>query len=183
MIGIISFFVLIVWICLAGWLTAVINKRITKRLPPGSELRPLIGIALFPLVLMLPVIDEAIGMWQFKRLCQENATVYIAPDAKGRTVYSAGMQDVAVPYTWILPIRMQRWRYVDATTGEIIVSYNQLYASPGWIFRTFFRGFAREPLLFKGFYQPPNILMGKTMFKELGINYIEPPKPKNGGSQ
>lgn len=49
----------------------------------------------------LPFIDELIGKWQFERLCQENSTIYIAPDAKGRTVYLAsGTPEEAVKGTW-----------------------------------------------------------------------------------
>jgi len=176
MIGLYFFFLLIVWICLAGWL----STRITRKLP-DSPRRYFIRLVLFAVLLPLPLIDEIIGKWQFERLCQENSTVYIAPDAKGRTVYLADMlSDEVVKGAW-LPIRMQKWRNVDATTGEIIVSFNSLHARGGWFSRTFFGGWV--PVTFKGSYYPPNAPRAATMFNELGINYIEPPKPKNGGSQ
>jgi len=176
MIGLYFFFLLIVWICLAGWL----STRITRKLP-DSPRRYFIRLVLFAVLLPLPLIDEIIGKWQFERLCQENSTVYIAPDAKGRTVYLADMLSDEVVKGALVPIRTQKWQHVDATTGEIIVSYNNLQARGGWFIRTFFGGLATRPLLFKGSFQPPNLYAD---LKKIGINCcIDRPKFNNGGSQ
>lgn len=134
MIGIYLLFLLGVWTAFVAWLSVKITKRL-----PESKWRPLIGIALFIMLLPLLLIDEMVGKRQFERLCRENSTIYIAPDAKGRTVYLAETPDKVAKGTWVR-IVLHPWRYVDATTGETIVSYNSFQAGGGWFMRRFFAG-------------------------------------------
>ena len=172
MIGLYLLFLLGIWTVLVAWLSVKIAKRL-----PVPKWRPLVGIGLFIILLPMVLIDELIGKWQFEQLCQENSTIYIAPDAKGRTVvYQANPPDDVVQGTWVR-IRIQKRRYVDATTGETIVSYKNVKARGGWFMRSFFWG---DPIIFKGYCQPSNPPVNVEMFKNLGINYIEPPERNNG---
>lgn len=176
MIGFYFFFLLGVWTVLIAWLSVVITKRL-----PDSKWRSIIGMVLFALLLPMVLIDEMVGKLQFEKLCQENSTIYIAPDAKGRTVYLANIPEEYVGGTWVR-IWEQKWRYIDATTGETIVSYNTLAAGGGWFVRTFY--YEHEgPFLFRGAYSPPNRPVNVEMFQKLGINRIDRPKHNFGESK
>lgn len=166
MIGLYFFFLIALWIGLVFLVSVVITKRL-----PASKWRPLVGIVLFTLLLPMVFIDELIGKWQFERLCQENSTIYIAPDAKGRTVYRADMPDEAVKGTWV-HIWMQPWQFVDVMTGEILVSYKFVKAGGGWFMHKFFGG---DPLIFRGSCIPSKLIDSDSdkLFKEYNIERIE----------
>jgi hypothetical protein len=175
MIGLYFFFLIALWIGLVFLVSVVITKRL-----PASKWRPLVGIVLFTLLLPMVFIDELIGKWQFERLCQENSTIYIAPDAKGRTVYLAsGTPEESVKGTWGVPIWIRQWRHVDTTTGETIVSYNSLRARGGWFMHCFF---SAGPIIFQENYRPANL--NAEMFKKIGVNCcVDSPKQKQGESK
>nr|WP_321467021.1 hypothetical protein [uncultured Desulfobulbus sp.] len=89
--------------------------------------------------------------------------------------------DEYVKGTWVR-IWKQKWRYIDATTGETIVSYNTLGAVGGWFVRTFYN--EREaPLIFQGYYVPPNRPVNVEMFQKIAINRIDRPKQNFGESK
>ena len=163
MIGLYLLFLLGIWTVLVAWLSVKIAKRL-----PVPKWRPLVGIGLFIILLPMVLIDEMVGKRQFERLCQENSTIYIAPDAKGRTVYLADTPVEVAKGTWV-NIVLHPWRYVDAKTGETIVSYNILGAGGGWFMHHFYGG--GGPILFNGYCAPPKELSINT-FNTLGINYI-----------
>lgn len=176
MIGLYFLFLVALWIGFVLFLSIFITKRL-----PASKWRPLFGVCLFTILLPLLFIDELIGKWQFERLCQENSTIYIAPDAKGKTVYLAEPRREYIKGTWVR-IWKQEWRYVDATTGETIVNYNTLGAVGGWFVNTFYN--EREgPFLFRGSYAPPTRPVNVEMFQKLGINRIDRPKNNFGESK
>lgn len=176
MIGLYFLFLGALWVGIVFLVSVFITKKL-----PTSKWRPLFGVCLFAILLPLLFIDELIGKWQFERLCHENSTIYISPDAKGRTVYLANTSDEYVKGTWVR-IWKQQWQYVDATTGEVIVRYNTLGVVGGWFVRTFYN--EREaPFLFKGYYVPPNRPVNVEMFQKLGINRIDRPKPNFGESK
>ena len=167
MIGLAALGLVILWLVVA----AVIAWGVSRILPK-QWWRSLLAIALFVVLVPLPVIDEIIGGIQFKQLCKEHDEIHVDRlKAKGRTVYLADTPDEYL-HGVAVPVRVLRWRFVDATTGELIVSYDDLYAQDGWLVRFF--GFWNSPVLFHGFCAPggkavaPNTLLG-----ELGINRIE----------
>lgn len=82
MIGLYFFFLFGVWTVLIAGFSVLVTKML-----PKSTWRSLIGIVVFALLLPLVLIDEMVGKRQFEQLCQENSAIYVAPDAKGRTVY------------------------------------------------------------------------------------------------
>ncbi len=159
---------------------AVVSWLLSK-LFPVSTWRPAVGIVLFVVLTSSLFIDEVIGNWQFQRLCSKQ-TVYIAPDARGRTVYLADVPDKPLKSFWLRG-RIARWRYVDATTRKTIVSYNLLHWDGGWFMRAIKWNGGSSPLFYKGSCFPQNLPDRGDGFESLGINYIELPDPKNGGSQ
>jgi hypothetical protein len=146
--GLILFFVIGLWIALIVWLSKVIATRI-----PAARWRLPVGLLAFVVLVPLPVLDELVGGRQFERLCQENSTIQVnRATAVGRTVYLAKTPPFVINGTWV-EVVLKPVRFVDATTGETVVSYNTC--------------------------QPTGVPYSIETFKDFGINYIEPPITRN----
>lgn len=173
MIGLYTLVVAAAWIALAAAIAYALASRIrTNDLP----LRFVAGLFLFAMLLPLPLVDEIVGKGQFERLCKANATIQMdRATATGKTVYLAKTASVEIKDTWV-PVVMQRWRYVDASTGETVVSYNTLDAVGGRLVQMFGFSEGRTPLIFSNsFCGPKDRPAGFQGFEALGIKYIEPP--------
>ena len=163
----------------AIWLAVVIllSKIITQKLPIATWRIP-VAVVLFAALLPLPLIDEIVGGRQFEQLCKDNSTIQVnRVTAVGKTVYSVPQPRVETKGTWVRVV-LQPYRYVDATTGEAVVSYNELIAVGGWLTRSL--GLGGSPLTFRGNCVPANRPGSVQTFEAFGINYIEPPITKNG---
>ncbi len=170
--GLILFLVIGLWIVLVAWLSKVVASRI-----PAAQWRLPVGLLAFVVLLPLPVLDELVGGRQFERLCQENSTIQVnRATAVGRTVYLAKTPPVVINGTWI-EVVLKPVRFVDATTGETVVSYNELTAKGGRFLNI---TESHVPLTFKGTCVPANRPGSIETFKEFGIKYIEPPEKANG---
>lgn len=175
MTGLLLLFVGGLWLALAVWL----SKIITSKLPPDTW-RVLVAVAIFAALLPLPVLDEIVGSRQFEQLCTENAKVQVErATAVGRTVYFVPLPQVEVKGTWVRVV-LQPKRFIDVTTGEIVVSYNTLIAAGGRFIRTLGISEGGVPLTFRGTCAPNENV--KELFKSLEITARDLPKPNFKGS-
>ncbi len=163
MIGIAFLLFIIFWTFCCGLLSWGLSSLL-----PASKWRPAVGVVLFVVLTSSLFIDEVIGNWQFQRLCRKQ-TVYIAPDARGRSVY---LEDTTFEplkgfclHGWI-----QKWRYVDATTGETVIGYNYLHWDGGWFMRALEWG---NPFFYNDSCVPENRPVRVDSFKALGINRVD----------
>lgn len=150
---------------------AVVSWLLSKLFP--SPWRPWVGLVLFVVLTPTLLIDEVIGKRQFERLCQEQ-TVYIAPNAKGRTVYLLPTTFEPIKGIW-LHGWIQKWRYVDEKTKETVVSYNLMHWDGGWFMRAIKWNGMSAPLLYKSSCDPEKYLAGKDNFKDQGMILIDRP--------
>lgn len=158
------------WLAVAAWL----SKIITSKLPPDTWRIP-VAVVIFAGLLPLPVLDEIVGGWQFNQLCNEHATITIVRVASvGRTVYFVPEPNVEVKGTWVRVV-LQPKRFVDATTGETVVRYDELIATGGWLTKKLGIFEGGMPLTFNGTCVPPNRPASVGTFEPLGLNYVEPP--------
>lgn len=175
MTGIFLLFVIAIWLAIVIWLSKIIIKKL-----PTTWWRIPLGLVIFVVLLPLPLIDEIVGGRQFEQLCKENSTIQVdRAVAVGKTVYLAQTPDIEIKGTWVRVV-LKPWRFVDATTGEIVVSYNTLIADGGRLIRTLGISEGGVPLAFRGTCVPANRPGSIQTFKPFGINYIEPPITKNG---
>ena len=169
--GLIFFAVIGIWCLLVvGFVVWVVKKM------PDKWWRIPISFFMLVILLILPVIDEVVGGWQFKKLCEANADIQVDKEtAVGRTVYFVSQTAIEIEGAWVR-IVLKIHEFVDSTTGEVVVSYNTLRANGG----AFFGGASQSgvPLLFNGTCVPKNRPASVDTFKLLGINYIEPPVTK-----
>jgi hypothetical protein len=161
-----------VWGAVALFIATKVTQRVRRRGWVNAA-----RVALFLALLPLPLADEIVGKWQFERLCRDNAEIKLnLATAGGRTVHYQSQPPSEVSGTWI-PVRTLPQRFVDATTKELVVSYDILRASGGRIVRLLgLSGSGSGPLLFEGSCAPRNRPASVETFKPLGINYVEPPR-------
>jgi energy-coupling factor transporter transmembrane protein EcfT len=150
---------------------------IAKKLPERWWRIP-ISLLFFIVVLILPIIDEIVGGWQFKRLCEANSEIQVnRTTAVGKTVYFVPQPAVEIENKFVR-IVLKTHKFVDSTTNEVVVSYKTFRANGGVLFKHISQG--RVPLIFNGTCVPKNRPASVETFKPFGINYIEPPVIKNG---
>jgi hypothetical protein len=167
MSGLLFLGVVALWFFAAKWLAQRIGNLL-----PDRPWRVVAKVFIFALLLPLPLIDEIVGGWQFKRLCEANVVRVNKESARGRTVYLADVQDIGVPKTWI-PMVQQHWQFLDAKTNESILSYERFLAIGGVLIRTLSISEGNAPLIFKGTCEPGGVVDPLKLFKELGITQIQ----------
>jgi hypothetical protein len=168
MTGILLLFVGALWLIVAYSLAMLITRVL-----PATGWRVLVGALLFLALLPLPLIDEIVGKRQFEQLCRENSTVHVdRAKAAGRTVYLADLPHIEIRGTWVRVVS-QPWRYLDAKTGEVIVSYNMLQAEGGRFIRTLGISEGGVPLTFDGHCKPEGLANPAKLLKELGAIQIQ----------
>ena len=93
----------------------------------------MVGLLVFPVLLVAPVIDEVVGMRQFERLCKERAVVHVSPEAgQVKRARKPDLPVVALPGNWIL-IASQPIAYIDADTMKPFLTYEALHTNGGRI--------------------------------------------------
>jgi len=119
-----------------GWLifSGAIAGGIARAIAP-ERIRGLTAILLYPLVLAIPFADEAIGRWQFHRLCEREAKVWVAPTANQvRAARRVGPHFIDRDGLFI-PVREQPIVYVDAHTEQPFYTVKAFHTPGGMIMR------------------------------------------------
>lgn len=167
MTGIILLLAIAIWAVVAYALT----KGVASKIPKGSWRVPgCLGI--FFVLFALPILDEVIGIFQFQHLCRHNAVINVdRSKAVGKTVYLADVPSEEVRGTWVRVVR-RPVRFLEAATGEPVVSYDRLTAYGGWFTRVLGISEGNAPLLFRGSCVPGDRLALDRLFKELNITLI-----------
>lgn len=132
MTGILLLAVVGFWIWASVQLTRLLLRRI-----PSRMLRQFIAPAIFVAFLVLPVLDEVIGGFQFRALCAREAVLVLGvTNPAGRVArYKADPSNDRVPGTAI-PILRSHIEYRDTTTAELIAQYDSYVAKGGLLVRT-----------------------------------------------
>ncbi|KXJ97930.1 MAG: hypothetical protein UZ17_ACD001002958 [Acidobacteria bacterium OLB17] len=172
MIGLLVLGLMIVWLAIvvvsATWLSRRFGSKTT---------RVLVWATAFGILLPLPLIDEIVGGYQFRKLCRQHAVVIVDESrARGRTVYLRQIPHPLVPGVvttpsrqvpaWI-PIRESIVDWIDVQTHEVLVSYRAYEARGGWLVRALGISETDGPLTF----DPHSCRVNSVeLFKRLGIS-------------
>lgn len=168
--GLMFFAVIGLWIYFLKWLVNAFDSRMPK--PPW---RQVVKVLLFAVLFPLPLLDEIVGGRQFAKLCEANVVTVNRDTARGRTIYAeAGSFETLVSGTWV-KVWMMPFRYLDATTGEVVVSFNHLRAEGGHLFPGFDSG--PDPLTFRGSCKPSGI-PDQNFYRDLKLVIVERPRSK-----
>lgn len=126
MIGILFFGCIGLWVALCVYLA----RRIPKWLGVERHARS-ISVASFLLLLIVPFIDEIVGMRQFEKLCDERTAITVSPDAetvkRGKSVMSA---ETVLP-GFFIKIKSYKVSYIDLDTGKVFLTYDYFSTSGG----------------------------------------------------
>jgi hypothetical protein len=168
MTGLFLIAVVLIWVIVAIWLARASGALV------GNRVRRLVQVAVFAVLLPLPLIDEVIGGWQFRQLCKQHDTIQLDPiTARGRTVYFAKDRPLEVPGTWT-PVSQQAWRFLDATTDKPVLSYIKFTAEGGIFIRTLRISEGNAPLTFSNYCAPGGTVQYNNIFRALEIKLIDP---------
>jgi hypothetical protein len=164
--GLIFFAVIGIWF----FIVLGVIVWIAKKLPERWWRTPL-SLLLFIVVLILPIIDEIVGGWQFKRLCEANSEIQVDKAmAVGKTVYLAEAPDVEIKSAWMRVV-LKPWMFLDVATDDLIISYNTLKANNSFLGK--YMSQEGVPILFKGWCEPGGIVDPIKLFENLGVIYVE----------
>jgi hypothetical protein len=119
-----------------GWLfvSGSIAGGIARAVAP-EKIGGLVAVLLYPLVLALPFADEAVGRWQFNRLCTREAKVWIAPAADQVKAARRTGPDFVDRQGFFIPVKEQPIVYVDAATGKPLYTVRAFHTPGGIIMR------------------------------------------------
>jgi hypothetical protein len=120
------------------WLAFKLSRFISSRLVQGRWAKPLTAL-LFLVLLPLPVIDEIIGGFQFRALCDKDAKLVFNVDPaslKGKTV-----RDVVEPYNkdvegTAVRISYSHYSYRNVEDGKELLNFSIFRAKSGWLVQT-----------------------------------------------
>lgn len=111
--------VIVVWLMVNNYL----SNRIYGLLRPKWRKAP-VRVLLFLMFLILPVVDEIIGYWQFNRICQYESAIYLSDDWKkvkrARSVRLDGSKKLS---GYATRIEETEHKYQDLDTGRIFLKY------------------------------------------------------------
>ena len=130
MIALIVLLFAAVWLFVAGAVVRVMARFILS----GNSATAL-ALVLYPIVLVLPFIDEVIGRRQFQELCEREAKVWIAADAKDVVAARRGEDGFPDRNGFWIPIQEQPINYVNSSTGKSFYTAKAFHTPGGWIMR------------------------------------------------
>ena len=143
MTGLVMLGLFITWFFISIMLSRWFGRRFRH-----SSTRAAVALLSFAALLVLPVVDELIGMRQFDALCEGGATLKIdAERIKGKTVR------VIVEPSWArvegtaIPISYSRYSYRNVATNEELASYTLFNAKGGWLVHALRLFESNEPLI------------------------------------
>jgi hypothetical protein len=126
MIGLLFIIVFVVWVASAFYFG--------RAIPRWLGLNPTWSFLFVPLAFIAPIADELIGRWQFKRLCEKEAVVWLNPNWKSVKAVRNVSPDSSEPvHGTVIPIRIQRLAYIDAETGQSVMTYSAVHTKGGML--------------------------------------------------
>lgn len=165
MMGFFVLFLAVMWVAIVGAVVIVVTLVLPKK-----WWRTLVRTVLILVLIPAPLVDDYLGGKQFEELCIANSEIRVAPNSAGKTVYLQETKRTIVPGTWV-PIVSTPWRFVDANTGEVLVSYNTLQASGGHFTRGLSEG--GVPLTFRANCEPGGIVDPVRLLEQHQIIQIQ----------
>lgn len=146
MAGLFLLAILSLWILICLLITRFIFKNTEKK-----YIKKIFIPIVFLLILTAPVMDEIIGGFQFRALCNKNSLlIFDEEKIKGKTVIYQRVRDNYI-YQYLIPVLERNWSYKDISTGEIVISWKSYEAKGGWL--SHFIGFPQgsPPYTFDGY--------------------------------
>ena len=133
MVGLIFLAIVGLWV----WLAFKASKAVSSRITPGRWRRP-VTVLLFLVLLPLPVLDEIIGGFQFRALCEKNAKLKFNVDPatlKDKSVRAYAKPSHEIVGGTLVEITHSHEIYRDAEGGQDLLSFDSYRAKGGLLIR------------------------------------------------
>lgn len=158
MSGIIILIVLLLW----GFVVKKVSYYCVYKMQTGNKKVVVQGVV-FLLVFIAPVVDDILGGFQFRAMCSpENLLEYDAEKIAGKTIKTIPTKNYHVDNI-LVPIWVTHTRWVDYTTGEILIDHKIMYSKGGWLSRSI--GIQRDDSCDTNLYY--------EIFNQLGITVVD----------
>jgi hypothetical protein len=164
--GLLLIVVFLIWIMICAALSRKITTNIKSRIKKTTG-----RLIVFLILLLAPLSDELVGLFQFKSLCKQYATVSVDEqnavnrqarvERRDRDTYAKGTA---------LKIRIDPYVYRDIETNKVIVRYNILQAKGGWLIRLLGISETNAPLLFEPNCEPADVYAFKNKYNIKVVN-------------
>ena len=168
MTGIFLLIVVGLWV----WACVAMTRALLRKVPSKGG-RWLVAPIAFFVLLALPVVDEIIGGFQFRALCEKNAVLHIGiANPEGRvTKFSANPANEIVPRTAITIYHTQV-EYTDVNSGELVVQFHRYVAKGGVFIRTLGISEGNSPITMGRSACSPEQVRGETISRTLKFSVI-----------
>lgn len=166
MIGFAVIFVMIIWFLIVEFFARIVVRNLIK----NSFIKFIIVLALIVIIYPLPLLDEILAKPQFEKLCKDYSTVWIDKNSKAKYVYlNIGVHYSKIPNTWVDVVN-DPWIYRDIETKKVVLRYEMLRASGGWLAKYLNFPEGGGPLLFD--YSCNKSVDTNEIFKKMGITKV-----------
>jgi hypothetical protein len=163
---------LIVLVAIWLWACVAMTRAVTRRIP-ASAWRALTALMIFLAMLISPVIDEIVGGFQFRALCEKNAVLQIGVEhPEGRTTrFSADPTNAIVPGT-VIPIYDTGVNYTDVATGERVVAFHKYVAKGGVLIQNLGISESNSPITMGRHFCSPENIRGEAIHRTLKFSVV-----------
>ncbi len=115
-------------------LWALVAIYLGCKFPRWFKLKQAWALLFTPLVFFAPVVDEVIGRWQFKQLCEKEAVIWLSPNWKSVEAVRDASPELFSEAEWtVISIKIQHEKLVDAKTGQAFMLYSALHTKGGFV--------------------------------------------------
>lgn len=169
MSGLILIFIIVIWVMAIKKVTMFLTKSM-----PANGFTRLAKILVFTLLLVMPFMDEIIGGFQFRALCEaETQLKYDEAKLSNKTVYpqTINLGDLK---GMTVPGNAYTESYTDSNTHELLLIYKVLHADGGWLSRAIAFNSVHEPYTFTGSCGPEGTEVVQLL-KHLNVTVIQKP--------
>ena len=120
---------LMILVGIAIWLVVVIALIVwIPRVVGEGWPRTVARLILFPVLLVLPIVDEWIGRMQFKELCEREAVVNLSGEWENVRKAEGPIEEVENLDNYIIPMEIIHQKYIDAGSRKEFLEIK-------WVFR------------------------------------------------
>lgn len=173
MIGLVILIIIALWFLLSVFLSRyVTNKIIIMKTFVNKIIGYFVGLFLTTVIFILPLIDEILAKPQFEKLCKEHSNVLVKNIFKGEKVFLDEVKHIPIKGTWIEIINSPRV-FREDKTKEIVVRYDMLTASGGFLVNFFGFPEDRSPILFSSSCGSKYSIDTKKIFQAIGVIEME----------
>ncbi|MFS8119585.1 MAG: hypothetical protein ACMG55_14020 [Microcoleus sp.] len=130
--GLLLLLIVTLWFAVAIWISGRVARNVKGRSLKAAS------VALGVTVLVpLPVLDELIGIWQFRQLCKFGVKMTVDEQRiKGKFVRLVIAPSWAAVSNTAVPIKYSRYSYRDTETNEELASYSEFDVKGGVFIHT-----------------------------------------------